>query len=370
MTRITLLLVALFPPMTLAMLVADPTDQDWRIFRGDSSQSGFIDRDIRTPLHVEWKFSTKDAIEGAAACMNGKIVFGSMDEKVYCLDEMTGKEIWSTKTGPIKASPSIHKNVVYIGNVDGAFHALDFNTGKILWTFQTNGEISGGANFFEDTLLIGSQDENLYCLNLQGKEVWKFKMDGPFFGSCAVKDGKTFAAGCDSTLHVIDAKSGKELNSLDLGGQTGATASISGNELFVGTMSNNVLGIDWKKPAIHWTYQPEKRAQPFFSSCAISDSLIFVGSRDKKLHAISRKDGREKWAILTDGKIDSSPLIFKNKIAFGSFDGNLYIAATADGAILQKLNLGGEIASSPIACGTSLVIGTMKGDLVKLSFNP
>lgn len=344
----------------------DKNQDDWLLFRGDSAQTGFLKKSIALPLEVKWKFSCKDAIEGTASCAKGKVIFGCMDEKVYCLDENTGKEIWSTKAGPIKATPSILNNFIYIGDMDGGFHSLNLENGKSAWTFKTNGEISGGANFHESQILIGSQDEHLYCLDQNGKEVWKFKMDGPFFGSCAIKEGKTFAAGCDSTLHVIDAKTGKELSSLDLGGQTGATAAVSGHELFVGTMSNNVLGIDWKSAKITWNYQPEKRAQPFFSSCAITDYLIIVGGRDRKLHAINRKDGKERWSILTDGKIDSSPLVMNETVIFGSFDGNLYLASLSDGKILQKINLGGEIAGSPIFCRDGIFIGTLKGDLYKL----
>ena len=72
-------------------------------------------------------------------------------------------------------------------------------------------------------ILFGSYDETLYCLTKDGKEKWKFKTQGPVNGSPAVAEGKTFVAGCDSTLHVLDVATGKEDTSVDLGGQAGAT---------------------------------------------------------------------------------------------------------------------------------------------------
>ena len=223
----------------------------WLLFRGNPQQDGFLPTSIKVPFEIQWKISLKDSIEGTAVVHDGKVFFGCMDEKVYCLDCKDGKEIWKYKGGSFKAPPSIQDDVIYIGDIDGTLHAIDLDTGLKKWVFATNGEISGGANFFKKNILFGSQDENLYCLNTSGKELWKFKMEGPFFGSCAIIEGKTFAAGCDSTLHVLDAETGKELSNLDLGGQTGATPSIAGDDLFVGTMSNNVLGINWKKPKIN-----------------------------------------------------------------------------------------------------------------------
>jgi outer membrane protein assembly factor BamB len=167
-------------------------------------------------------------------------------------------------------------------------------------------------------------------------------------------------------LHVLDAETGKELSNLDLGGQTGATPSIAGDDLFVGTMSNNVLGINWKKPKINWNYKPEKRSQPFFSSCAIAKSLVVVGGRDKKIHAIDREKGTEIWGVQTDGKVDASPLILNSTVVAGSFDGNLYFLNLEDGKLIQKLNLGGEISGSPIFYENSIYIGTSKGDFFRL----
>ena len=54
----------------------------------------------------------------------------------------------------------------------------------------------------------------------------------------------TFVAGCDSNLHIIDLKNGKELVAIDLDGQAGATAAVLGDKLYVGTMTNEFKAID------------------------------------------------------------------------------------------------------------------------------
>ena len=45
----------------------------------------------------------------------------------------------------------------------------------------------------------------------------------------------------------------------------------SGKQLYVGTMTNEVKGIDLVKKAVLWTYESQK-AQPFYGSAAVTDT--------------------------------------------------------------------------------------------------
>src|SRR5262249_26015069 len=145
------------------------------------------------------------------------------------------------------------------------------------WKFETGDQILSGVNFAGDNVLFGSYDETLYCLSPDGKEVWKFKTQGPVNGSPAVVGDRTFVAGCDSSLHVLDTKQGKELSAVELGGQSGASAAVAGDQLYVGTMTNQFLAIDWKKGQVVWAFEAAKRKQPFFASAAVTDKLVIAG---------------------------------------------------------------------------------------------
>ncbi|MBJ7495873.1 MAG: PQQ-like beta-propeller repeat protein, partial [Gemmataceae bacterium] len=97
----------------------------WLLFRGNPQQDGFLPTSIKVPFEIQWKISLKDSIEGTAVVHDGKVFFGCMDEKVYCLDCKDGKEIWKYKGGSFKAPPSIQDDVIYIGDIDGTLHAID-----------------------------------------------------------------------------------------------------------------------------------------------------------------------------------------------------------------------------------------------------
>ena len=204
---------------------ADPRDKslqvDWPLFRGNALQSGLSTAMLPDELVVRWKFKTGDAIEGTAAIASGTVYIGSFDEHLYAIDLAKGTQKWKYKAGPIKAAVAVRDGAVYVGNLDGVFHCVDAAKGTKRWAYKTESEadIPSGANFTSDSVLFGCGDEHLYCLSLDGKQRWKFKVPGgPVNGSPAIVDGRTFVAGCDSSLHVINTAKGTEIAAVDLGG--------------------------------------------------------------------------------------------------------------------------------------------------------
>ena len=336
---------------------------DWPLFRGNALQNGVVEAKLPETLDIRWTFKTKDSVEGSVAIVDGVVYAGSYDDHLYAIDLKSGKEKWKKKLGPMKASPSVKDGKIYIGDVDGKFYCIDAAKGDVIWMFETAGEISAGCNFAGDKILVGSHDETLYCLDQKGKKLWEFKTQGPVNGSPAVIGDKTFVAGCDSNLHVINVKDGTEIFSVDLGGQAGATGAVHGDGLYVGTMNNTFLGIDLKKQKIDWTFEAPKRKQPFYASAAVTEDLVVVGSRDKKVYAIDRKKGTAIWEWATDGRVDSSPTIVGNRVFFGSLDKTFYVLDLKKGTKLQDFELDAGILSSPAIGGGCVIVGTEKGSI-------
>lgn len=360
----TLLIVAVLTP--IALLAAD-----WPLFRGNALQTGVAASALPEKLDIRWKFQAKDGIEGAAAIVQGTVYVGSLDEHLYALGLATGQVKWTyqtdqakgTKVGPIRTSPSVRDGLVYVGDADGMFHCVEATTGKKRWTFDTGAEISSSANFVGDTVLFGCSDEHLYCLSKDGKERWKFKVPGgPVMGTPVIVENRTFAAGCDSTLHVLDTAKGTEVaGTVDLGGQVGATVAVIGDQLYVGTMSGEVLAINWKKGEILWRFEAPRAKQPFYASAAATNDLVIIGGRDKHVYALDRSSGKPVWNFAAKKKVDSSPVVAGGTVYVGSSDGNLYVLDLANGSERTHFSLGKEITGSPAVADNRLVIGTMEG---------
>ena len=91
------------------------------------------------------------------------------------------------------------------------------------------------------------------------------------------------------------------------------------------------------------------------------DAVVVVGSRDKNLYALDRKTGTDVWNFLTEGRIESSPVVAGKRVYVGSLDKNLYVLDRDKGSLIQKIELDGEVVGSPAVAAGCLVLGTAKG---------
>lgn len=352
----------------LVLIVTSTASAEWPLFRGDPAMSGVGSAKLPEQLEEIWAFKTGDSIEGAPVVDDGIVYVASMDKHLYAVDIKTGKEKWKTKLGPMKATPAVRGKLIVVGDVEGMVHGVDLATGKEIWKFETEGEITSGANFHKESILIGSHDSKLYSLSWAGTKNWEFAIDGPVNGSPALVGDTTFVAGCDSILHAIDVPTGKELWNVDLGGQAAATAAISGDTAFVGLMTNQLLAIDLKAKKKVWSFEAARRSQPFYASAAVTEQLVISGSRDKKVYAIDRITGKERWNFACENSVDASPTVVGERVYVGcqSSTGEFYVLDLKTGKKIQEIVLDSAVTGSVAVGGDSIFVGTEKGMLYRL----
>lgn len=71
-------------------------------------------------------------------------------------------------------APVASNGRVYFGSsVDHRLHCKDAKTGETLWTFTTDGAIRLAPTVWQDTILFGSDDGHVYCLESDGSLRWK-----------------------------------------------------------------------------------------------------------------------------------------------------------------------------------------------------
>ena len=95
----------------------------------------------------------------------------------------------------------------------------------------------------------------------------------------------------------------------------------------------------------------------------MTDKLVVVGCRDKRVRALDRATGKEVWNFLAAGVVDCSPVIVGDRVIVGAKDrnGSLYVLDLAKGTQRAKIELDGAIIGSPAVADGKLVIGTEKG---------
>ncbi len=108
----------------------------------------------------------------------------------------------------------------------------------------------------------------------------------------------------------------------------------SGSSSSTGPTTSNLL----------WSY-PTGGA--VYSSPAIVNGVVYVGSDDGNVYALNAYTGNQLWEFFAFGAVDSSPTVVDGVVYVGSGDGNVYALNSATGSLIWHSPIGSPIDSSP-----------------------
>ena len=354
------------PNLTTQPSASAPTTQagsSWPMFRGNPQQTGVAGGTLPEKLHLRWKYEAGEGTSSTAAIADGLVYVGTDDGRMLALDAGTGKLQWQYKsTDAIESSPTAVNGLVVFGDEAGVLHACDARTGVVRWTFKAEDRIVSSANYAGDRLVFGSYDGHVYCLRIDdGVLLWQYDVEEKVHGTPGITGDYVLAAACDAHLHVIKLSDGSPVRKVELGSVSGAAAAISGTRVYLGAYGEQVLAIDWQAGRVLWRFEDPQHSFPFLSSAAVTDRLVVIGGRDKRLRALDPLTGRQQWVFVTKGRVDSSPVVVDERVFAGSADGCLYALELATGKELWRYETGGAISASPAVGERCLVIGTEDG---------
>ena len=305
----------------------------------------------------KWAFQTGARVASSPAVDHDLVYFGSYDGNFYAVEAATGKVRWKfrnagerryaathlhgslplgeTMPDPFDvylSSPAVSNGVVYIGSWDSYFYALDAATGKELWRFKTGEDpdmhnqvgIQSSAIVADGIVYFGCRDSNLYALDAAtGKKLWSFNNKGSWvITSPVVQAGKLYFATSDTALlHVVDAKTGAPIDSLQFSWPIFSSPSIAGATLYLAGQDGKLVAVDLRTFKVAWTFQSEASRQ--------------------NLATLSKPDGKPNYEAVfqsnfyddmivgvakthTVGTFTSSPVVSGSVVYIGSADGNLY----------------------------------------------
>jgi outer membrane protein assembly factor BamB/predicted MPP superfamily phosphohydrolase len=292
-------------------------------------------------LHKEtgkksWSFKTGGPIFSSAAVSGDKIILGSADGIVYCLNDK-GKLQWKLKTnGPVLGTPLIENNMVYIGGSDSCFQALELLTGKPIWRFcGLQGPVTSQAVIKDSILLFGVWDTNLYALHkLTGKLLWKWNNGSSVINfspaACipVVHDNTVYIAAPDRYLSAIDIQTGKTIwrsNSATVRESIGI--SEDGKLVYGKTMQDTIVAFHTNntQPSVAWKMNAGFGYEHVPSMLIEKESKVFFGTKNGVVYVINPNTQKIIWAH----KIDNSMV---NTVRV--LNGRQLIAATMDGKVV------------------------------------
>jgi outer membrane protein assembly factor BamB len=140
---------------------------------------------------------------------------------------------------------------------------------------------------------------------------------------------------------------------------------VSNGIVYVGSGDQNVYALSAGDGTEQWRFET---GDAVVSSPAVANDTVYVGSEDESVYALNTGDGTERWAFETGDEVHSSPAVVEGTVYIGSWDGDVYALNAGDGTEQWRFGIGGPLNSSPaVADGTVYVGGDYGNTLYALN---
>ncbi len=365
MTRFTLVLIL---NLLVVAAVAQPA---WPIFRGNQQLTASVDARLPEQLQLLASFQTEDDIK-ASPVVRGSIVYcGSTDGFFYAFD-LNGQLKWKFDAGnSIEAPAILLDGKVIFGSLDGWLFCLNEADGKVVWKYKTDNQIIGSANWYkhgkQTILAVGSYDYYLHGVNLtDGAGRWKYESDNFINGAPGLYKNAVVFGGCDGFLHLVSLQTGKLVRKIELATYVASSPAIVGQEAYIGDYEGRFFAVDLEQGKVRWTYDNPDKNLAFIASPAVSNDLIVLGNEDRQLYCFNRQTGDLAWTKRLSNRVNASSVIVGDKVVTATMDGLLYVHRLETGEELSTYEIGGQIVSSPAVYDGKIIIGANDGRIYVL----
>ena len=358
----------LFITITILFPIRDVSSQAWNMFRGNQALHGFVEEDFPNQVNILWTFATLDEIKASPVIADNKIVIGSTDGNVYCLD-MQGRLIWKFATGTaIEGTALILDGNVIVGNLYGTLYSLKLENGEKNWEFTAENQFSGAPNFWKGDnksyILIGSYDYYLYCIDANtGNIVWKYEANNYINGAVSVHSNKAVFGGCDGLLHIVNIQTGKAEDMIEIATYVAGSPGIVDNAAFIGDYDGGFTAIDLTSKKIKWNWTNETTHLPFIASPSVYKEKVVVGNRDKFVYCFNKNNGEVIWKYNTGNKVDASCVISTTGVLACNMRGDVMLLDLKNGRLIWNYELGSAIHANPLLVNNKIIVGSGDGSI-------
>lgn len=301
-------------------------------------------------------------------------VYVAYANRVYAVNGANGALVWQypqdNERQTFFAAPTLSNGQVIVGDYSNVLVGLNADTGVEQWRFTgARGRWIASPIVVGDLILAPNGDSNLYALDLNGQEQWRFETEQALWSRPITNDGVVYQASMDHHLYAIDITNGEEVWSLDIGGALVYSPVIDEEGvLYMATLLNEVMAVDSSSGEVLWRNRYENRlwAQP-----AVHDGTLYLGDMAGNIYALQTSDGSQVWTqnLGENVSVTGSPAIIDDAVIFATEEDGLRAYSLDGSRALWTAQVNGKLYNGPVSVDDRLVVGVTGADHLLVAIN-
>ncbi len=322
---------------TRQRLAASPVVGDGRLFVYDT-EGALHAFDAATGARV-WQISMRNSGDGASSAFGGGVTFdngriyattGTGD--VAAINPADGAIFWKVKpAGPLRGSPTVAFNSVYVMTQDNQIHALSLTDGAPLWRESASVTQAGVFGVAapaagQGTVIAGYSSGELVAYRYEnGRTLWSDALARTSISTAVatltdvdadpiIHQGRVYALGQGGRMAAYELVTGQRIWELNLSGIS--TPAVAGEWIFTLTDDARMLAIARATGKVRWIAElpkwrdPEDKKGPiFWTGPVLAGDRLYAASSEGQLQAVSVADGSFTQMADLDQPVSLPPIV-------------------------------------------------------------
>jgi outer membrane protein assembly factor BamB len=334
---------------------------------GNARRALYENEIIPTEPVVEWDINAGSGMRGTLLLLDSTILTATTNRQMLAFHRRTGRKHWDQRfNNGVTTTALYDRNRVYVATdeYDGSLFALNTERGRKAWK-RTVGPVRFTPLLNNDVVFLGTDAGVVTALSTDGgAPLWRVGLGGPIAESpLDVGDGIVVFTTSDSVFTLRKADGAVTARAMTRSTPS-ASPAIAGATIVVPMQDSSIVGLNVRTLAEVWRL---KASSPVLTTPVVtSTGDVYAASRDGMLYRI--RDGRYENVGDVGHAISPSMTLVREHLILGSYDGTL-IAMSMNGQVVWKHKFNDSVVA-PVAVGDQAIyVPLLRGRIVKLRNN-
>ena len=264
----------------------------------------------------------------------------------------------------ILTQPVCDEERVYFASENGTFYALKIASGEKVWEFTAGSPVQQRATLGDQSLFVVTSGMEALSLDLiTGNLRWRRKLDGEIFTPLIFFKGALYF-GFSQYIACLRASDGEEIWRFETKGEVHTPPLINGVLLYGGSDDGFLYALTPREGRLRWKFSTSGKIR---GAPLVFERTLFVGSYDNYIYALHPDSGKLKWKKSTGGDVNCSPIGWEKWVFVASLDNFMYCLQVKNGYLSYRFSLPYRLYHHPLISEDLLFMAPFSDTLIVIN---